>query len=210
AQWRLAALELHVGGRRTELTRQFLPMQYTAAESVGAPQQAPGQLQLAGLQSLTHAGAADTFAIQLDSQRGFDRKRVLLASTHEKVEIATATGAETEVVTDLQVFHPQPVDQHLMDELVSRQLAQAAIEGQAQHPIDTLAGEQLELLAQTCQACRRGVRGKELARLRLEDHHAARHSQFDGPLAQASQNGLMATVHTIEIADGGNASLGQG
>src|SRR5690606_31830035 len=34
--------------------------------------------------------------------------------------------------------------------------------------------------------------------------------QFDGPLAQAGQNGLVTTVPTIEIADGGNASPGQG
>ena len=39
--------------------------------------------------------------------------------------------------------------------------------------------EQLELLAQTGQACWRSVRSKEFTRLWLEDHHATRYAQLD-------------------------------
>ncbi|MCY1178461.1 hypothetical protein D9M73_188090 [compost metagenome] len=108
------------------------------------------------------------------------------------------------------MLHLQPVHQHLADELVGGQLTQAAVERQAEDEIDALLAQQFELLAQAGQAHRRGVRGKELARLRLEDHHATRDAKLQRALAQTPQDRLVTKVDAVEIADGGDAAPGEG
>ena len=45
-----------------------------------------------------------------------------------------------------------------------------------------------------------------LARLRLENHHAAGQAKLGSTFAQALQNGLMPPVNPVEIADGGDAT----
>ena len=57
----------------------------------------------------------------------------------------------------LQVPHRQSIDQDLADELGCRQLAQAAVEGQAEHHVDALPTQQLEFLAQAGQTHRRRI-----------------------------------------------------
>ena len=54
-----------------------------------------------------------------------------------------AVAAETEIVAHFKMPHRQSIDQDLADELGCRQLAQAAVEGQAEHHIDALPAQQL-------------------------------------------------------------------
>ena len=69
--------------------------------------------------------------------------------------------------------HAQAVDQYGLDEGLGAQLAEAAVERQAEHPVDPFRGEQFELFPQAGQAWRSAVRGEEFPRLGFEDHHAA-------------------------------------
>src|SRR5574344_412384 len=130
------------------------------------------------------------------------RTRVLLMRTPSRAMVA----AEAKVVPHFQVHHAEPLDEDLVDELVGGKLAQAAVEGQAQHLIDATGAQQFELLAQAGNPRRGLVGSKELARLRLEDHHAAGQPGLRRTLAQARQDALVTAVHAIEIADGSGAA----
>lgn len=52
--------------------------------------------------------------------------------------------------------------------------------------------------------------GEELARLRLENHHAAGYAQLQRALAQTRQDSLVPEVDAVEVTDGGDAAPGQG
>src|SRR5690606_39416937 len=64
------------------------------------------------------------------------------------VEVTGAITTETEVVTDFQMLYAEAIDQDLLDELVGTEFAQAAVEGQAQHPVHTLLFQQCQLVTQ--------------------------------------------------------------
>ena len=128
------------------------------------------------------------------------------ASLEQEVEIAGTVTAETEIVAHFQVPHAKAFNQCGVDELGRAELAQPTIERQAQHQIDALLAQQLQLFTQAGEPRRRLVRRKVLTWLRLEDHHAARQPQLGRTFAQARQDGLMPPVHAVEIADGGDAA----
>src|SRR5690606_6812552 len=164
-------LELDVGGRRAELAAEFLPMQHPAGDAVGTTEQAFGEGEIRRGQRFAHPGAADPLAVQLNGGGGLDAEAMLGAGLQQKVEVTGTITAEAEIVADLQVADTEAIHQHLLDELRSGQLAQAAIEGQANYPFDPFGSEQLKLVAQPCQARRGSLGTEELAWLRLEDHH---------------------------------------
>ena len=201
-QRHLAPLELDIGRRRIELAAELLSVQDAPGDAKRPAEQGFSQFEIAIGQRLTHARAADPATKHFHSRRRIDAKTVAQACCLEKLKIAGAVAAEAEIVADLQILHPQAIDQHTLDELGGRQLAQAAVEGQAQHHVDAFGGQQGELVAQTGQARRSSVRAEELTRLRLEDHHAAGHGQFRGTLTQARQDGLVPTMNAVEITDG--------
>src|SRR6195952_5619040 len=205
-QWYAATLELHVGGGCTQLTGELLAMQDTARDFERATQQVRSQSEIASRQGIAYLGAADAHTVDFHGLRRFHGKALVGANLLQKVEIADAVAAKTEIVTDLQMFHAQAVDQHGVDELGGAQLAQTLVERQAQPQVHALGGEQVELATQTRQTSRSRFRGEELTRLRLEDDHATGQAQFHGTLTQPSQDSLVTTVNTVEIANGGDAA----
>jgi hypothetical protein len=104
------------------------------------------------------------------------------------------------------VLHAKPVYQDGVDELGGAQLAQTLVKRQAEHQVNPFGGQQIKLVAQTCQPGRSGLGGKELARLRFENHHATGQAQLNGTLTQSRQDSLVTTVNTVEIANGGDAA----
>ena len=134
---------------------------------------------------------------------------LLATGVHQEGEVTGAVAAETEIVAHFKMPHRQSIDQDLADELGCRQLAQAAVEGQAEHHVDALPTQQLEFLAQAGQAHRRRIGGEELARLRLENHHAAGYAQLQRALAQTARI-AWCPRDAVEVTDGGDAAPGQG
>jgi hypothetical protein len=104
------------------------------------------------------------------------------------------------------MLHAKAVDQYGVDEFGGAQFAQALVERQAKHQIDTLGRKQVEFVTQTRQTRRRGLWSEELARLRLENDHATGQAQLHGALTQSRQDSLVTTVNTVEIANGGDAA----
>ena len=200
------ALELHIGGRRAQLARQLLAMQHPSGNAERATEQALGQGKVRRRQGITHLGAADPQAIEFDGLRRLDGETASVASLLQELEIADTITAEAEIVADFQMLHTKTVHQDGIDELGGAEFAQALVEGQAQDPVDTLGGQQLELVAQARQTRRGGVRSKEFAGLRLENHHAAGYTQLQRTLAQSGQDSLVTTVNTVKVANGGDAT----
>src|SRR5690606_35228382 len=122
------ALELHVGGGRTQLTAQLLAVQHAAGDAERASQQALGHIEVGFCQYLTHPCAADALAVVGNGIGGLHGEAVDLTALLQQIEVTGAVAAEAEVVTDLQMLHTETVDQYLLDELVRRQFAQTAVE----------------------------------------------------------------------------------
>jgi hypothetical protein len=104
------------------------------------------------------------------------------------------------------MLHTQAFYQHSVDEFGSTEFAETLIERQAQHLIDAFGSQQFQLVAQACQTGRRGGGREELTRLRLENNHATGQTQFDSTIPQARQNSLVASVNTVKVANGGDAT----
>ncbi|MNE06788.1 hypothetical protein D3C80_993880 [compost metagenome] len=200
------ALELDVGRRGTQLARQLLPVQHAPADAERPAQQALGQGEVGTGQGIAHLRAADPQAVELDGLRFLDGKALEDAGLLEEVEITDPVAAEAEIVAHFQVLDAQAVDQDGVDELGGAELAQALVERQAQHPVDACGGQQGDLVAQAGQARGRGVGGKVLTRLWLENHHAAGHAQLVRSLTQARQDCLVAAVNTVEVANSGDTA----
>jgi hypothetical protein len=181
-------------------------VQHATGNPVRAPEEAFGEGKVSGSQCITHLGAADANAVELDGLRRFDGKALHDARLLQEIEIPYPVTAETEVIADFKVLHAEAVNQNGIDELTGAELAQALVEGQAQDPVDPFGGQQLKLVAQACQSGRRSVRREKLSRLRLENHHAAGHAQLERTLTQPRQDSLVATVYTVKVANSGDTA----
>jgi hypothetical protein len=181
-------------------------MQYATGDPVRPPEQAFGQGEISGGQGIADLCAANPDAIELDGLRRFDGKSLKDAGLLQEIEISRAVAAETKVIADLQVLDAKAIHQDGIDELAGAELAQALVESQAQNAVDAFCRQQLELVPQTGQTGRRGLRSEELARLRLENHHATGHAQLKRTLTQARQDCLVATVYTVKVANSGDTA----
>lgn len=132
-------------------------MQDPSAQAEGTPQKALGEMQVALGQGLADPRAAHPHAVQFDGGGRLDGEPLLATGVHQEGEVTGAVAAETEIVAHFKVPHRQSIDQDLADELGCRQLAQAAVEGQAEHHVDALPTQQLEFLAQAGQTHRRRI-----------------------------------------------------
>ena len=205
-QWHATTLELNVGSRRTQLTRQLLAMQHAPGNPERTSEQPLGQGKVSSGQGIADLSAADANTVQLDCLRRFNGKALTDTGVLQEIEIPYSITTEPEVVTDLQVLHAQAIDQNRIDEFIGAELAQALIEGQAQDAVDTFLGQQLQFVPQPGQTGRSRVRSKEFPWLWLENHHAAGHAQLDGAFTQARQDSLVATVNTVKVANSGDTA----
>jgi hypothetical protein len=170
------------------------------------PEQSLGQGKIGSGQGIADLGAADANTVQFDSLRRFDGKTLKDASLLQEIEIPYPVATETEIVTDLKMLHTEAIHQNGVDEFAGAELAQALVEGQAQDPVDTFLGQQLQFIPQPGQTGRRRVRREELSRLRLKNHHAAGHAQLERALTEPRQDSLVATVNTVKVANSGDTA----
>ena len=123
------------------------------------------------------------------------------ASRAHGVGRAGAPLAEEEVVADDDVAHAEPVDQHVRDEVVGRQVGERRIEGEHDREVEAEAFEQRELAFERREVEVR-LRGlEELARVRLEDQHAGGCVELARGVPDGGQQRLMAAVHAVEVAE---------
>src|SRR5471032_1548967 len=119
---------------------------------------------------------------------------------------AGALGAVAEVVADHQPFDVQAFDQHFFGEFLRRQRGERRREVLDDDAVDAVVGQRLQLVAQVGDARRRARQiaralGKEFARMRFERHHGRFQAEAAGGRAHTAQQGLVAEVDAVEIAD---------
>lgn len=200
----------HVQRRESDGAAQLLAVHDPAADGVGMTQQLLRQGEVRIGQRSAHGRRGDAHTGVGDRGQGMYLEAILLAGGDQGVEGAGAAGAEAEVVTDHQPAHVQALHQDLLDEILRREGREMAAEMLHHHPVDAGVGECFELVTQVGDARRgafgrAGQLGEELARMRLEGHHRRVQPQLGGGLAHARQEGLVAQMHAVEIADGQRA-----
>ncbi len=176
-------------------------MHHAAGNEVATPEQGHDFLQLPATQQRADAGAADALAVLEKGLGAIDRETVLLGETLQQQEIAAAMAAELEVIADDESLDRETIDEALPDELVRRARGHVLIEGQHQQLVDAEARQELRLLAQASQARRRGSPGEVLGRLRFEQHHSRLRFAAAGFADECGDDGLVAAVDSVEIAD---------
>jgi hypothetical protein len=177
-QGQALALDLDVGGRKTDGAADLLAVHDAPGDDEGAPEQLLGMLDVSGGQRLAHRRTGNPDAAEVDRMHRLDHETVFLPGTLQHREIAATRLAEAEVVADDQVPDRQAAHQDLLDELLARQRRQLAVEAADMHAID--AG--IRPAARSCRACWPGVVAPGRARTARAD--AARRSA-PSPAAQA-------------------------
>ena len=125
-------------------------------------------------------------------------------------DVAGAPGAIAEIVADHQPFHVQAVDEDFLREFLRRQGGELRAEVLDDDSVDAGVVQRLQLVAQVGDALRRlrqvaRALREEFARVRFERHHGRFNAEFGRRAAHARQQGLMADVDTVKIADGQSA-----
>lgn len=95
----------------------------------------------------------------------------------------------------------QPVHQRALDERLRRLAREGVVEVLDDDAVDTVIAQRFELVAQHRDARRRAGRIEEFARVRLERHHAHGQAARVRCRAHAREQGLVAAMDTVEVAD---------
>ncbi|MNQ64345.1 hypothetical protein D3C85_787640 [compost metagenome] len=99
-------------------------------------------------------------------------------------------------------MHTELLHQQLLDEGAGRLFGEAVGEADAEHAIDLHALEGFILLSPAAEAGRRGIAGKQLKRLWLEQHDAGGQTELGGFFLQPSQHRMVPLMNPIEVAYG--------
>ncbi len=213
-----AVCHAQVQGGEAQRAAQLLAVDHMAGNGVGVAQQLRRQREIAGRQRQAHGRRGNARAAIHDGGQGFHVETVLAARFLQHGHVAGAPGAVAEVVADHQPLHVQAVDEDLFREFLRRQGGELGAEMLDDDAIDAGVVQRLQLVAQVGDALRgfrqvaRALR-EEFARMRFERHDGRLDAEFGCCFAHARQQGLMADVDTVKIADGqgaGRSCLGIG
>jgi len=101
----------------------------------------------------------------------------------------------------------ESVHQQVLQECAGGQCAELRVEAHAQQARDAGRRQRIHLVAPVHEARRRRIALEELLRLRLENHHRIRQLQPRARPPEQGQDGLVAAMHAIEIADGQHGAV---
>ena len=196
------AVQEDIGGGKTDGASTFVAVGHPPAHAIGAAKQLFGMGQVALLQRLTHAGAADALTVQLEGVHVRHLKAVLLPGPLQHGKIPGAVLAKSKIIAHHQITDPQTLDQDLLDKVGCRHLCQGRIKGEAQHPVDREALQGADLFTQSGQPGWELTMVEILLGLWLKADHRGRQTQGHALVGQLAEYRLMPQVHAIEIADG--------
>ena len=202
AERRAVVLHLHVGGRAAEFAAEAVAVHHAAADRVSAPEQMVGVLHAAFGQRRAHRAARSAGAVDHHARHRVHLEVAARLGRLEHAEVAGTARAEAEIVADLDPARAQPALQDAHDEILGRGFRKVVVETTDLHAVDAGSTQQFELFAQRSQARGRLIRGEELARMRLEGHHARGQPAPLRGVEQPHEHRLMAAMNAVEIADG--------
>src|SRR5438132_1026775 len=150
-----------VGGGKSQGAAQLRAVRHPAAEGIRVSQQPLGAAQIARAERAAHRGARHPLAFEQHIGHRFQAESVAHRRLLERSKIAGAPRAEAEVAADEQPARAEPLQQHVLDEALSRKRRKARVETHDVHALDARRRQQLELVAQAGQARRRRVAVEE-------------------------------------------------
>ena len=138
---------------------------------------------------------------------GLDPEAVARAHGAQQLDVAAALVAVAEVFAHQQPAGVQAAHQQLLDEGLGRHVGQVLVEAFQGDLLDAVVLQRPHLVAQAAdlrgnQFGAAALAGEIGARMRLEGHDGGSQAAFAGQLADLCQDGLVAAVDAVEIADG--------
>ena len=133
---------------------------------------------------------------------------VLRAQPAEQIDIAAPGVTEVEVLPDHDQSREQFVDEHLLDEVLSRLLGADFVEGHHEGPVDAALGQQLELLLQPGELLEGGLGTHHRGRVPVEGDHHGGEAGCRRPRREITEQRTVAEVHPVVRTDrdGGSCS----
>ncbi len=137
---------------------------------------------------------------------GFHFKTVLCTHFAQQVDIAAALVAVAEIGAHQEPARIQSPHQQLLDEGLGRHIGQLLVKAFERQLFDAVVRERPDFVAQAADLRRNelgplSTGGKIGPRVRREGHYGRRPAAFGRQRVDAGEYGLMASVHTVEIAD---------
>ncbi len=200
-------LELDVGGGEAEAAANLVPVHDPSGNAVGAAQEPGGVVHVPRGQGGPHGGTGNPLSCHVQGRHRFDPKAVGAARALQEGKIPSPGLAKAEIVTDEEMANTQPGDQQAVDEVLGGEAREVAVKAADVNSIHAGGLQQQELFPQGGQAGRRLGGGEELPRVGLEGQDHCWQTQASCLLPQEGEQGLMAQVHAIEIADGEHRRL---
>ncbi|ABA49788.1 hypothetical protein BURPS1710b_1123 [Burkholderia pseudomallei 1710b] len=201
-QGRALVSDRQVQRREAEVAAELQPVRDVAADRIAVAERARGGVEISRRERGAHAGTRNARAIGVGERfHLLDLEAEALARRLQRREIARAPRAVAEVVADHDPAGVQPVDERAFDERLGRLARERMVEVLDDHAVDAVLAQRLELVAQHRDARRRARRIEELARMRLERHHAHGQPARVRRRAHAREQGLVAAMDTVEVAD---------
>ena len=201
-----------VGQRRARLQGDIRRWKSHARTTLGAalnaPSHAPRRAQRLGCtahialrQLEPDCSGGKDFAVFCHRTDNADAEAQLLARQPHGLWRARTALAEEKIIADDDVARCQPLDQHLLDELVGRQRCKRLVERQHHHDIDAQILQALQLQGERRKMEMRLVGLEEFTRVRLEHDHPAGRIQCCRTLEHFRDERLVTAMDAIEVAD---------
>ena len=131
-----------------------------------------------------------------------DGEAVARSCLHQKLRRTAARLAEVEVIAHHRARNAEALDQDLGDKVFRREARDPGIEGHDHHPVETEPRQAAVALGLRRQAEHRAGTGEEIHGMGLEGEDSAGFAEFAGQLLRAGDDGGVAAMDPVEIADG--------
>src|SRR5882762_9931732 len=156
-------------------------------------------------------GAGDDFAVERNWRDDFDGEAMARPQFAEQCYVASLFVAEVKIFAYQDGADVQAADQNLLDELFGGEAREIESEGKNDGGLQAYGAEPVHALCVGGKAERSGFWAKDSARGWIEGQGGGDVSCFRGVLYGGADDGLMAEVDAVEIADGEDAtSVGGG
>src|SRR5262249_52483292 len=194
--------KLHVGGRESQHSAKLLAAHDRFFDGKAVAQQAGSLRHVAFLQKGADADRRDDLcAFVAEGIDQGDTEAVPLAGLHEKCRTTLPVLAEMEVEACDGVADPEVAVKDTGYEFLGTLPCERPGEGLLDHSIESEPSKEPCLHRRRRQDEKRDIGTKYGARVRLEGQHQRRDAAAPSLLECPLENGLVAAMHTVEIAD---------
>ena len=180
-------------------------------DRIAVAEQAGGLRHVAlGQQATDAARRDDVGSLVAERLDQADAEAVPGAGRHQEIGIALPVLAEVQGDAGSGVADAQVRDEDVADEVLGAKAGEGAVEGLLDHRAEAERAEEPRPDGSGGDAEQRHVGPENRTRMRLEGQHQRGHAPAPGFCQRASEHGLVAAMHPVEIADRHHAAPERG